>query len=264
MNFTRILSIFFCSALLSSSPLKADYYEGVELFRNSGPIDLNWLPQFLPYDPVIVEAGAFFGSETCRAAKLWPQGRIIAFEPNPYSFKQLNHAIAAANLENIETYRLALNSHNGTAQLIVCHGMKGTDPCFGYASSLLPLSQDMQVYSKGPQLDVPCVILDDWCREQQIDHIDVLRLELEGMELPILQSSPEILKKTQIIYVKTLIHPHRVGMTQYNELKAFLKQSNFVLLSHRYTPEITGYAIFLSRELFDAYFKLSLNMYLDI
>jgi len=261
MNIVKLLSIGFCSALLSTSTLKADIYEGIEFYRNY-PVSLDWLPQLLPYNPIIVEAGAFFGSETCQAAQIWPRGRIIAFEPNPYAFKQLSQATSI--LKNVEIHRLALNTYTGTALLNICHGMHGIDPSFGYASSFLPLPGDMQVYCKGPQIEVPCVVLDDWCREHKIDHIDILKLELGGMELQVLKSSPEILKKTQMVYVQTLIHPHRLGMTQYNELKEFLRQSNFVLIFHRYTPDITGHAIFLSREVFDAYFKLSLNMYLDM
>lgn len=258
----KISCIFFVFTALFGAPLlRADTYEGIGLFESYSKIDIAWLTQFLPFNPIYLEAGAFRGSEVVRASKIWPEGRIIAFEPNPEAFSILR--TATETLKNVETYPLALCNYNGIGTLNVCHGMNGSDPAFGYASSILPLKGEMKVYCKGPQAKVRCVILDDWCNANDLDHIDVLRLELEGLELPVLRSSPEILKKTKIIYVKTLIHPHRADMTGYNDLKAFLKESNFVLLSHRYTPGITGNAIFLSRELFDAYFKKSLGMYLE-
>lgn len=255
---------FFCYALFSVISLKGEEYEGIGMFKSYGTIDIAWLPQFLPYNPIIVEAGAFLGNETHRQAKQWPKGRIFALEPNPQAFEQLQKKMQEGSVANVELHNLALNTYNGIAFLNVCLGMKGDDPAFGYASSLLPLMKEMEVYCKGPQVIVPCTVLDDWCEENQIDHIDLLRLELEGLELHVLQSSPHILQNTKVIYVKTLMHPHRIGMTQYAELKSFLEKANFVLLSHWYQPGIMGHAIFLSRELFDAYFKLSLGIYLEI
>ncbi len=260
----RNFFFFFCS-LLSTISLKGDQYEGIGIFfQGYGKIDLEWIPQFLPYNPIIVEAGAFYGNDTCRASKLWPRGRIIAFEPNPQAFEHLQKKVQDVSARNVELHNVALNSYNGIAVLNACHGMKGNDPIFSYASSLLPLTPEMEVYCKGPQFVVPCVNLDDWCHENQIDHIELLRLELEGLELPVLMSSPRILKNTRMIYVKTMMHPYRIGMTQYPELKKFLEKSNFVLLCHWYQPGITGHAIFLSRELFDAYLKLSLGINLEM
>lgn len=256
----------FClySLLFSSSCLKADYYEGIELFRNYTTIDLNWLPQFLPYNPTIVEAGAFRGHETVRAATIWPKSRIIAFEPDPNAFNELEKNVALAQLTNVELYNMALNSYNGSALFNICLGPNNNEPAYGYASSLLPLKKGMEIFCKGPQIEVSCMTLDAWCKAQKIDSIDLLRLEVEGAEYNVLKSSPEILKTVKILYIKTFIHPHRLGMTNYPALKEFLEKSNFVLLSHRYQPDMIGHAIFLSRELFDAYFKLSLGMYLGV
>jgi FkbM family methyltransferase len=196
--------------------------------------------------------------------KLWPKARIIVFEPNPHAFSILKKNIKNSTAKNVEVHNLALHNYNGLTPLYVCYGMKGDNPAYEYASSVLPLTPEMQIYCKGVRIETPCVVLDDWCREAGIDHVDVLKLELEGLELPVLESSPNILKDVKVIYIKTIIHPHRVGMTQYEDLRRFLEKSNFVLLSHWYQPQINGYAIFLSREIFDAYFKLSLGIYLDI
>jgi FkbM family methyltransferase len=250
--------------LFTISSLYGENYEGISLFRSYGKVDLEWLPQFLPYNPIIVEAGALYGGETLRAAQIWPQGRIFAFEPNPPAFFKLREQVKRSKQQNIELFNLALAHFNGPAPFYICYGMKGEDAVFEYASSLLPTTAEMQIYCKGPCVDVSCVILDDWCRLQNIDHIDLLHLELEGLELTVLQNSPDILKTVKVVYVKTFNHPYRAGMTQYHDLKAFLEKSNFVLLSHWYQTGITGHAIFLNREIFDAYFKLSLGIYLEV
>lgn len=47
------------------------------------------LKQFLPGNPVIVEAGAFDGNDTAKMALQWPQGIIHAFEPLPEIYERL-------------------------------------------------------------------------------------------------------------------------------------------------------------------------------
>jgi len=244
--------------------LRADYYEGIEMFSHNHVRDLNWLRQFLPYNPVIFEAGAFRGLDTVSAAKIWPNGRIIAFEPYPNAFSLLETNVAYAQVTNVELHKLALNSYNGTALFNVCLGPNNNEPAYGYASSLLPLKKGMEVFCKGPQIEVSCVTLDSWCKENQIDSIDLLHLEVEGAEYNVLKHSRNTLKTVKVICIKTQIHPYRLGMTNFPALKEFLEKANFVLLSHWYQPEITGHAVFLSREIFDAYFKLSLGIYLGV
>ena len=53
------------------------YYEGTYTFRNYGRVDYSWLVQFLPYNPVIVEGGALYGNEACRAATVWPKSQSL-------------------------------------------------------------------------------------------------------------------------------------------------------------------------------------------
>lgn len=248
--------------LFSACSVFATEFNGIGVFDRFENLSYDFLSTFLPYNPVIVEAGTFNGDETCLAAKLWPMGKIYAFEPNPEAFENLKRS--TEQFENVTPLPLALADYNGTATLYVCHGMQGNDPIFGYASSLLPLPEGMKVYCKGPSIPIPCVTLDHFCLNNQIDHIDLLKLELEGLELPVLQNATSILDRVNIVFVKTIRHPYRIDMTEYSDLKEFLEKSNFVLISHRYQPGIIGHAVFLSREFFDAFVKLSLGMYLGV
>ncbi len=88
-------------------------------------------------------------------------------------------------------------------------------------SSLLPPTRETQIQYQGAKLEVPCIIFDDWCAQNQIDHIDVLRLELEGLELEVLQSSPKILKSVKIIIVQSFFHPYRERMANYFSPEGF-------------------------------------------
>jgi FkbM family methyltransferase len=256
--------ILFLLASLFSSLCAEQYparYEGVPSFQSHSKVDLATLPQFLPYNPIVVEAGAYWGTDTVRAAQLWPKGTIIAFEPNPSAFAQLKKATQQLNNTIIEN--LALNNYSGDGTLYVCHGSSGNEPIYEFASSLLPPSKAMEIHYQGPRCDVTCTVLDEWCRSHQVDHVDLLKLELEGLELPVLKSSPRILETVQVIFVQTSFFPFRIGGTHYANLKLFLNESGFVLLSHWYREGLSGHAVFLRKELWDAYFKLSLGIHLN-
>ncbi|HSW87044.1 MAG TPA: FkbM family methyltransferase [Rhabdochlamydiaceae bacterium] len=258
----RFIFCFFLSVMFFFSNIHGEeYYEGTATFRNYGKVDLNWLVQFLPYNPIIIEAGAYCGAETVYAAKKWPKSPlIVAFEPNPRAFEMLKKRIVEEKIENIEAYNIALNNYNGSAILHLCRGPNGNDPFFEHESSLLPPSQEMKYHCKGPEMEVPCAMLDDWCLEHHIDHIDILRLELEGNELQVLQCSSEILKNTKIIILQSFFHPYRTGTTYYFHLKDFLTKAQFVPLAHWYTQGGRGHAVYVSQELFDAYFVKCLGL----
>ncbi len=247
--------IFFALLVRCSYVFGELYYEGTSTFRGYGGANLNFLVQLLPYNPVIVEVGAYCGAETARAAQIWPRSQIHALEPNPRAFSELEKMVAEKKLENVKTYNSAVHDHDGMALLHLYRGPFGEDLSYEHESSLLPLE-----HIDCPKLEVACYTLDHWCQQNGIHKIDLLRLELEGSELQVLQASPEILKHVKVIYVQTFFYPYREQTTNYFLLKDFLYKANFVVLAHWYSPGGRGNAIYVSQELFDAYFVRCLGL----
>lgn len=233
--------------MFSSVSFAADPYpwrfEGICQEFKDNPLDL--IKAFIPKDPVIFEAGGHYGVDTARFSNKWPDAHIISFEPNPNAFEKL----LALSIEqvNIFPYQLAVANFNGAGILHVCYGTSGNDPIFEGASSLLPASEGMKIHYQGPKVMVDCVILDDWCKVNGVSKIDFMWLDLEGMELQVLKSSPDILKTVSVIYTETNFQEFRIGMTQYAALRSFLEKSGFHLLSHWYQENLQGNAIFVKR-----------------
>jgi FkbM family methyltransferase len=246
--------------LLLFAPLAGvEYYEGTMTFHGYKKVEWSWMVQFLPYNPVIVEVGAYMGKETRAAAESWPYARkIVAFEPNPRAFAELQKN--TASFPNVACFPLAASTYNGTALLYLCRGSDGNDAGWEHRSSLLPPTKETAVYTRGPILEVPCVVLDDWCAKNQIDQVDVLRLELDGLELHVLESSPKILKSAKLIILQTFFSPTRTQMVDYFQLKAFLTAAKFRPLAHWYEQGGRGLAVYISDELYDAYFVRCLGL----
>jgi 2-O-methyltransferase len=249
------LALMFFGFVFSFSRVECEQYparfEG--FFGEYEKRKLDLIAKFLPDDPVIFEAGGHYGIDTIKFAERWLNATIISFEPNPHAFEKLLET--TKGIVNIHGYNLAVNNYNGTATLNVCYGTNGDDPIFEGASSLLEPSEWMKIHYQGPKIEVPCVILDDWCRENSFDHIDFMWLDLEGLEFHVLQSSPRILDKVKIIYTETNFLEFRKGMTQFKDLKRFLEESGFRMLSHWYFEGLQGDAIFVKREIFNLGFK---------
>lgn len=211
---------------------------------------------FLPYNPLIVEVGGYEGKQTMNLAQVYPRGRVIVFEPNPKAFQQLLSNVEG--LARVTPVNCALSTYNGTAQLYLNHGVYANDVNQEKWSSLLEgncLGGDHFNCFRGPVIEVPCVVLDDWCKANGIGRIDFLQLDTEGFELQILKSSPEILKTVIVIHTKTNQAPFRKGTTHFYYLKSFLEANGFTLLSHWYREGLQGEATFIQTRIYDAMFR---------
>jgi FkbM family methyltransferase len=242
-------SFFFLFSLLASCLPADDYPQQFEgSFEEWVEKRFELISLFLPPDPVILQAGAYYGSETLYFAKCWPQSKILAFEPNPHAFQTL--LSGTINIKNIHAYNLALNDDSGYFPFFICYGSTGKDVVFEHASSLLRPSASMAIHYQGPVIPVSCVILDDWCRENKWDRLDFACLNLQGAELQVLKSSPEVLKTLTCISIHTNFFPFRFGTTQFPELRNFLENAGFQLLAHWYREGLDGDAIFVKNDFF--------------
>jgi FkbM family methyltransferase len=236
------------------------YYEGTNTFRGYNKVDLNWMEQFLPYNPVIFEAGAYHGAETVHAAKIWLHGTVIACEPSPHAYYVLQQTIMDAGLTNVKIHNCALSNYTGYGTLYCSKSIFDNDFSYENECSMLPsISQPKQNHFDF-EIKVPCLNLDEFCSTNGIHHIDVLNLNTEGLELNILQASPEILKTVKLIILPSFFYLDRMGTPNYFTLKQFLTDAHFLPLAHWYVRGGRGRAVYISQELYDAYFVRCLGL----
>jgi len=235
-----------CSIVYANENPYPNRFEGI--FEEYDGHRLDLIAKFIPENPVILEAGCHYGYDTIHFIEKWPDSKIYSFEPNPHSFGIFLEN--TRNYPNVTAFPIALSNFNGFGLFYICYGSNGDNPVFEGASSLLEPSEEMKIHYQGPRILVPCHILDDLCKTINLDHIDFMWLDMEGMELQVLSSSPNILKTVKVIYTETNFIKFRIGMTQYGDLKSYLESQGFVLLSHWYAQGFQGNAIFLKKELY--------------
>lgn len=194
------------------------------------------IKNYVPENPIIIEAGAFLGHETIKMATLWPRGTIHAFEPVPELFAKLKEN--TAHLPNVRCYQLALSDTTGTAMLNISE--KPQKPGIpAQANSLLKPKERLKhspiIFTKS--IAVQTITIDDWAAQQQIDHIDFMWLDLQGYELNVLQAAPKMRATVRALYTEVEFIEAYEGQYQYPAVKQWLEAHDFVAAGKDFVDE---------------------------
>lgn len=138
-----------------------------------------------------IDAGANIGYlTTVCAALVGPDGRVFAFEPSRNCMALLSFL---EPVPNVEVRFEAVGAETGTAQFY------DTDRAvtMGYAY-LAELRGDP---GDSIQYEVRVRSLDEFCEERGVDHVRLLKLDVEGAELVALRGSARLLETRAIDYV---------------------------------------------------------------
>lgn len=133
---------------------------------------------------VIVDAGANVGLASIYFANKFPHARIFAIEceRSNYEILELN----AKAYPNIVPIHAALWKHDGKVDIV--------DPGLGQWGFMTAASS-----GAGTSASVRASTLDSIMREHGISHIDVLKMDIEGAELEVLDSSAGWIDKVDTI-----------------------------------------------------------------
>ncbi|GAA0933660.1 hypothetical protein GCM10009554_19070 [Kribbella koreensis] len=139
------------------------------------PAVTRFLRAELKPDDVVLDIGANIGLHSLGAARQLRElggGKVIAFEPAADSLDKLRAAAELNGLADLITLvPVALGERKYKAAL---HADSRYDPA---DSGVRSLQADGEVVQ-----DVPVIRLDDWVREQALDRVDVVKLDVEGSE----------------------------------------------------------------------------------
>ena len=134
---------------------------------------------------VVFDIGANVGYYSLIAAPLvGSEGRIYAFEPVSHQFGRLKDNASRNGFCQILPYKLALSDKPGEAVIHLDNEFNTG------AASLRP---------PGPKniLDeiVTCVTLDDFVESEALERLDVIKIDVEGYEVPVLDGGRKTLER---------------------------------------------------------------------
>ncbi|MCX8205519.1 MAG: FkbM family methyltransferase [Candidatus Nezhaarchaeota archaeon] len=160
---------------------------------------------------IIVDAGAFYGIYTLFSAK--KARKVLAFEPQ---LDVLSYLLLNINLNKLEGVVIALPyalSNTTERAKFYVHERKSR-------SSLCWVSEKMEITS------VPTITIDKIVSDFKLSNINVLKIDVEGAELSLLQGAQRALSEHVIEKIVMEVHPWLIDC---RSIISLLKKHGFVV-----------------------------------
>lgn len=219
----------FCAVLMAAVLILTPSSISLSVKKLDGKTEtiLNFVKQFLPENPIILEAGAFEGTDTLKLSEKWPNSTIYSFEPVPQLFYYVQERIK--NIKNVLLNNIALSDNKGIAEFHVSE-IAGR-PGISYGSGSLLAPKDTLKYDPNivfnHKIAVKTTTIDEWAQENKIDHIDFFWLDMQGVELNALMKATNILKTVKVIYTEVEFLQAYEGQYLYIDVMKWLYEQGF-------------------------------------
>lgn len=143
---------------------------------------------------VVLDIGANIG---CTALLFAQQAqRVIAFEPSPSTFSLLKRNVDASGHKNIELFNVALGRAAGRSELTFSPDNRSgafvsdrTQASFGHVTEAITVER-----------------LDDVVAGLALDHLDLIKIDVEGFEKSVLEGAANTLARYRPVVVLELNH----------------------------------------------------------
>jgi FkbM family methyltransferase len=134
-----------------------------------------------------LDVGAYVGFYTLLAAHSNPSSRVFAFEPLEAVYERLQRNIKINKLANAQCIRAAVGNFNGESDFYHC---AEDIPC----SSSLSF-EFMNSIAKLQVSRVPVITLDQFVRENGVEHVDLMKIDTETTEPQVLRGMMETIRR---------------------------------------------------------------------
>jgi FkbM family methyltransferase len=167
----------------------------------------------------ILDLGSRDGYQSVEFRAWFPEAKIYAFEANPHQFNLINGVTQGHNIEVIMS---SVGNFNGKTSFYLSPSNIG-------ASSLLKIN-DHQRSSEWQQYEISVDIIrvDDWAKQNNINEIDILWMDVQGAEKMVLEGVGEYLKNVKAICTEVEVEHMYHDSTLKTDLDEFLLENGFI------------------------------------
>lgn len=177
------------------------------------------LPRF--HASTVFDVGANIGQSAKTYRAHFPDAEIYCFEPVRRTFAELKNNLQ--EMKRVQCFRCALGSSAQKGLMV----LKGSSNLFRLRSG----SGSPQDDSDAPTEAVDVLTLDGFCADNNIQHIDFLKIDTEGHDLEVLKGASAMLAGHEIdlVQVEAGMNPGNHRHASMESLKTFLESLGYVL-----------------------------------
>lgn len=183
--------------------------------------------------PFIVDVGAYTGTSAVRFRNLFPEARLVCFEPNPEAYSELLITKSALG-GDFTVFDKAVSDNDGHATFFV----QGVNPGMsGLSKRSLDSKDSIALVHDAPggreqinirQFTVETVKLDsvDLLRDQRVD---LLKIDVQSMESKVLAGATELLRRTTVLLVEVSFYDMYENRSSFQAIEEFTAPSGLEL-----------------------------------
>lgn len=135
------------------------------------------------------DLGTHFGIYTVgMALAVGREGKVVGFEPDPFSFKRCQLHIKMNSLDWVKVFNAAVSDSEGTDQLLLINGTGASTSHFAY--------EDERFDESVPSVKVRTVVLDKLVERSEIPTPQFIKVDVEGHGTKALRGAIKTISKT--------------------------------------------------------------------
>ncbi len=154
------------------------------IFFSFEEAEIAFLKKFLSKGNIFFDIGANIGLFSLYAANIvGDEGKVHGFEPTPTTFSRLKENVDLNSYTNVISKNIGLSNLNQTLQFHI--STNGYDAWNSFAN--------LNELVNSETIQIPTITLDQYIVDNQIKHIDLMKIDVEGWELNVLKGATKLL-----------------------------------------------------------------------
>ena len=146
----------------------------------------------------VIDIGANVGYYSALTSEaVGPNGIVLALEPDPESYNYLLKTIKSSKFKNIRSFRKAASDHNNILPLFISKDNRGDNRLY-------------KTKQKRQSIRVETIRLDELVIENEIDQIDLVKIDVQGYEPKVIRGMENIIKSSTNITLLTEFWPRGI------------------------------------------------------
>ncbi len=202
-------------------------------------------------DPTILEIGCNDGTHTRWFLEIFEKPKIYCFEPDPRAIARFKKQVG--NYSNVSLFEMAVCDQDGDCLFFQSSGhhkkvalTESMPDGWDLSGSIRQPHNHLDAHKwvKFDQnINVSTTTLDTWCKNNGVDHIDFIWMDVQGAEIDVFRGGVSTLSRVRYIYTEYSNEELYKGQYNLEQLVEYLKNFSIVI---RYPGDV----LFRNKKLF--------------